>query len=145
MPAGHAHGYGDLGSGVVDATYADPSMAGAAGGNAIVSTAADLARFVDSVLAGVLFQDPATLAEMLTFVDAPDEHGIPYWYGLGLEKYVLPGSVVILGHGGGAVGYGSVMYHAPDHGITIVASGNFFDLAPAYVALLMPALEELVK
>ena len=141
MPNGHAHGYGDLGSGVVDVTYADPSMAGAAGGNAIVSTAADLARFIEAVLAGVLFQAPGTLAEMMIFVDAPDEHGIPYWYGLGLEKYVFPGGVTAIGHAGGAVGYGSVMYHLPDFDTTIVGSGNFFDLAPTYVALLMPALE----
>jgi len=145
MPDGHAHGYGDLGSGVVDITYADPSMAGAAGGNAIVSTTADLARFLDAVLAGELFQDPGTLGEILDFVDAPDEHGFPYWYGLGLERYIFPEGITVIGHGGGAVGYGSVMYHAPDYGITIVGSGNFFDLAPAYVDLLMPALEELMK
>lgn len=145
MPDGHAHGYGDLGSGVVDVTYADPSMAGAAGGNAIVSTAADLARFLDAVLAGELFQDPATLAEMLDFVDAPDEHGFPYWYGLGLERYIFPEGITLIGHAGGAVGYGSVMYHAPDHGVTIVGSGNFFDLGSAYVDLLTPALEELMK
>ncbi len=145
MPAGHAHGYADVGSGVVEVTYADPSMAGAAGGNAIVSTAADLAQFLEAVLAGVLFQDPATLAEMMTFVDAPDEHGIPYWYGLGLERYIFPEGITVIGHGGGAVGYGSVMYHAPNYDITIVASGNFFDLAPAYVDLLMPALGELMK
>jgi len=144
MPDGHAHGYGDLGSGVVDITYADPSMAGAAGGNAIVSTTADLARFLEAVLAGELFQDPATLTEMMTFVDAPDEHGFPYWYGLGMEKYIIDG-ITLIGHAGGAVGYGSVMYHAPDYGVTIVGSGNFFDLAPAYVDLLMPALEELIK
>jgi len=145
MPDGHAHGYGDVGGGVVDVTYADPSMAGAGGGNAIVSTTADLARFLDAVLAGGLFQNPATLAEMMTFVDAPDEQGFPYWYGLGLERYIFPEDIIVIGHGGGAVGYGSVMYHAPDYGITIVASGNFFDLAPAYVDLLMPALEELMK
>lgn len=144
MPDGHAHGYGDLGGGVVDITYADPSMAGAAGGNAIVSTTTDLARFLDAVLAGVLFHDPVTLAEMMTFVDAPDEHGFPYWYGLGMEKYIIDG-ITLIGHAGGAVGYGSVMYHAPDYGVTIVGSGNFFDLAPAYVDLLMPALEELMK
>ena len=144
MPDGHAHGYGDLGSGVVDITNADPSMAGAAGGNAIVSTTADLSLFLEAVLAGELFHDPATLAEMMTFVDAPDEQGIPYWYGLGMEKYIIDG-ITLIGHAGGAVGYGSVMYHAPDYGATIVASGNFFDLAPAYVDLLMPALEVLMK
>ena len=45
------------------------------------------------------------------------------------------------GHGGRGAGYGSVAHHALGYGITIVGSGNFFDLAPTYVALLMPALE----
>ena len=101
--------------------------------------------FIDAVLAGELFQDPATLTEMMTFVDAPDEHGIPYWYGLGLERYIFPEGIVVIGHAGGAVGYGSVMYQAPDYGITIVASGNFFDLGSTYADLLMPALEVLTK
>ncbi len=37
------------------------------------------------------------------------------------------------------------MHHALNHGVTIGSSGNFFDLAPAYVDLLMPALQELMK
>lgn len=89
--------------------------------------------------------DSHKLVEMMDFVDAPDEHGFPYWYGLGLERYIFPEGITVIGHGGGAVGYGSVMYHAPDYGITIVASGNFFDLGSAYVDLLIPALQELMK
>lgn len=145
MPEGHAHGYADLGGGAVDITYADPAMAGAAGGNAMVSTTTDLAQFLDALLAGKLFASEETLGEMLDWVDAPDEHEFPYWCGLGLERYIFPEGITVIGHGGGAVGYGSVMYQAPDYSITIVGSGNFFNLEPAYVDLLMSALEELMK
>ena len=137
-----ARGYVAVGRELLDATLTDPSMAGAAGGNAMVSTTADLARFVTSLLDGELFTSPKTLDEMLDFVDAPDENGIPYWYGLGLERYDIEG-VTFIGHAGGAVGYCTVMYVAPDAGITLVASNNADDLAAAYLDLMIPALKQL--
>ncbi|MGB2984172.1 MAG: serine hydrolase, partial [Candidatus Bipolaricaulia bacterium] len=131
-----------MGGELVDLTTADPSMAGAAGGHAMISTTSDLARFLDALLAGELFISEETLNEMLEFVDAPDDLGYPYWYGLGLEKYII-GGVTLIGHAGGAVGYSTVMYYALDHDITIVASDNVIDLGTAYLDLMMPALKEL--
>jgi D-alanyl-D-alanine carboxypeptidase len=139
-----ARGYSQVGQDLVDLTSADPSMAGAAGGNAMVSTAGDLASFLNALLNGKLFSSTATLDEMLVFVDAPDEQGVPYWYGLGLEKYLLNG-MTLIGHGGGAVGYSTVMYVAPDEGITIVASSNASELGTAYLDLMVPALRELER
>ena len=141
---GMAHGYAAAGRDLIDLTLADPSMAGAAGGNAMVSTIRDLARFASALLDGELFTSPQTLDEMLGFVDAPDEQGIPYWYGLGLERYDIDG-VTFIGHAGGAVGYSTVMYVAADAGITIVASHNAFDLGAAYLDLMIPALKELAR
>ena len=117
-------------------------MAGAAGGNAMVATVSDLGLFLGSVLDGSLFSGPETLAEMLDWVDAPDEQGIPYWYGLGIERYQIDG-VDLIGHGGGAVGYSTVMYKAPDLETTIVASTNLYGLGAAYMDLMLPALKEL--
>jgi len=139
-----AHGYAVVDGGLVDLTLTDPSMAGAAGGNAMVSSAGDLARFLTALLAGELFRATSTLEEMLDFVDAPDENGIPYWYGLGLERYDIDG-VTFVGHAGGAVGYSTVMYVAPDAGITIVASHNAHDLGAAYLDLMIPTLKELAR
>jgi D-alanyl-D-alanine carboxypeptidase len=139
-----ASGYATIGRDVLDTTLTDPSMAGAAGGNAMVSTTGDLAHFITVLLDGELFASPQTLDEMLGFVDAPDENGIPYWYGLGLERYDIDG-VTFIGHAGGAVGYSTVMYVAPDPGITLVAANNDYGLAAAYLDLMIPALEQLGK
>ncbi|MBE0635740.1 beta-lactamase family protein [Candidatus Bipolaricaulota bacterium] len=139
-----ARGYVAMGRDLMDLTLTDPSMAGAAGGNVMVSTAKDLAYFITALLDGELFTSAQTLDEMLGFVDAPDENGIPYWYGLGLERYDIDG-VNFIGHAGGAVGYSTVMYVAPDAGITLVASHNAYDLGAAYLDLMIPALKQLGK
>ena len=55
---------------LLDVTTVDPSMAGAAGGNALVTSAHDLVRFLDGLLAGRLFRRPETLQAMLDFQPA---------------------------------------------------------------------------
>jgi D-alanyl-D-alanine carboxypeptidase len=45
----HAHGYGELDGKAIDLTGVYPSMAGAAGGSALVTTVHDLARFIDAL------------------------------------------------------------------------------------------------
>jgi hypothetical protein len=129
---------------LLDFTDVDPSMAGAAGGSALVTTAPDLARFLDAVLAGELFQKSGSLDEMLAFVDAPDEAGVPYWYGLGVERYVLPGGVEMIGHAGGTAGYASAVHYLPAQDITVGATMNIEDLGSFYLQLLLPALEMLI-
>ena len=71
----YAHGYGELDGRTVDLSHIDPSMAGAAGGGALVTTVQDLSGFLDSLLAGRLFSKRDTLRQMLTFLPAPDEGG----------------------------------------------------------------------
>jgi CubicO group peptidase (beta-lactamase class C family) len=140
----HARGYEPVDGQLVDFTGVDPSMAGAAGGGALVTTAADLARFLAAVLAGELFQQSGALDEMLTFVDAPDEAGVPYWYGLGMEKYVLPGGVEMIGHLGCTAGYCSAVHYLPAQDITVAAMINLKDAGSLYFQLFLPALELLV-
>ncbi len=144
IPGNHARGYHDMGGEFVDLTGVDPSMAGAAGGHALVSTTTDLARFLDAVLAGELFQNDETLDEMLAFVDAPDEAGVPYYYGLGMEKYVFPGGIELIGHAGGTAGFSAVVYYLPAQDITVAGMINIQDLGSAYYQILLPALEILI-
>jgi hypothetical protein len=80
-------GYGMIGGTVIDLTSIDLSMAGATGGGALVTTVGDLAAF----RAGKLFKNPRTFAMMSDFVPAEGEGGRT-GYGLGLERYVLPGA-----------------------------------------------------
>jgi D-alanyl-D-alanine carboxypeptidase len=97
----HAHGYVELDGRRVDVDL-DPSFAGAAGGYALLTTAGDLARFLDALLAGRLFRHRATLQQMLTLGPAQGEGGLT-GYGLGIERRTLPGGAELIGHLGGAV------------------------------------------
>ncbi len=58
----------------IELTRTDQSMAGAAGGGALVTTTADLARFFNALLDSELFRNLETLDEMLTFIDATSEY-----------------------------------------------------------------------
>jgi D-alanyl-D-alanine carboxypeptidase len=87
----HAHGYFELDGRLVDLTRLDPSLAGAAGGGALVTTVQDLARFWDALLKGRLFRHPDTLKRMLSFSPTPGE--VTSGYGLGVEQYTTPGGL----------------------------------------------------
>lgn len=141
IPGNHARGYHEINGKLVDFTGVDPSMAGAAGGSALVTTTADLARFLDAVLAGELFQNAGTLDEMLAFVPAPSQGG-QVGYGLGMQKLVLPGEIEVLGHGGGTAGFRSFVGYLPAQDITIVVAMTNMESDPSQV--LFPALQILI-
>ncbi len=143
----YAHGYMDLGAGLVDVTGVDPSMADAAGGSALVTTTTDLARFLEAVLAGEFFQNTGTLAEMLTFVNIP-EGSFPLsglvGYGLGMMKFLFPDSIEMIGHSGDTAGFSSFTFHLPTQGITISGVVNDMDPSGILSRVLLPALEVLI-
>jgi D-alanyl-D-alanine carboxypeptidase len=142
VPAGRdiAHGYERVDGRLVDVTDIDSSMVGAAGGNALLSSPEDLARFLRAVMTGRIFQRPETAREMRTFVAAQDENGLT-GYGLGLERYVMPGGVEIVGHVGTAGGYRTLMFHLPAQHVDLTVSMN----APGDpIPVLMPALKVLL-
>jgi D-alanyl-D-alanine carboxypeptidase len=135
----------DMGGNLVDFTWVDPSMAGAAGGHALVTTTMDLARFMEAALAGELFQEPGTLGEMLTFVDMPQDassNNLAVGYGLGIMRYALPGGIEMLGHAGTTGGYQCFVYNLPAQGITI--SGMMNNMESDQMQLIFPAIELLV-
>jgi D-alanyl-D-alanine carboxypeptidase len=145
IPGSYAHGYVDMGGNLVDMTGIDPSMAGAAGGHALVTTTTDLACFLDAVLAGKLFREARTLDEMLTFVDMPRDAssgGLAVGYGLGVRKYLLAGGIEMVGHAGTTGGYQCFVYHLPVQGITIAGMMN--SIPSDQMQLIFPALEILV-
>ena len=138
-----------MGGQLIDATGIDPSMAGAAGGHALVTTAPDLTMFLDAVLAGELFQNPETLEKMLTFEEA-DPYGMPvipgieweyYGYGLGLEKWVLPGGVELIGHAGTTAGFSATVYYLPAQDITIALAFNIQELLEFFIRMILPTVD----
>jgi len=141
----YAHGYQAIAGDVIDFTNVDPSMAGAAGGHALVTTAEDLGRFLDALLAGGLFSEEATLTEMMTMVEAMDESGLPHRYGLGIASYTLPDGTEVIGHGGGTAGYSTMMFHAPAYDTTIVASSNTGDYFANALQVFIPAVSAAIE
>ena len=132
-----AHGYREIDGRVVDLNI-DPSFAGAAGGYALVTTAQDLARFIDALFAGRLFRHRATLKHMLALGPAQGEGGL-VGYGLGIERRALPGGAELIGHLGGAV-YRSYVGRLHPSNVTIALAMNAEDdptplLLPAITAL----------
>ncbi|MEJ2290388.1 MAG: serine hydrolase [Deinococcales bacterium] len=128
------HGYGMVDGQLVDLTASDPSMAGAAGGSALVTTTTDLITFLDALRTAELFQDASTLTAMTTFVDARNPGG-QTGYGLGLERYVFPGGFEAIGHSGSSPGYFAFVGYLPDLDVTIaLAVDAMLDPTPVLVA-----------
>ncbi|MBB5960318.1 D-alanyl-D-alanine carboxypeptidase [Saccharothrix tamanrassetensis] len=105
VPGPHAHGYYSVDGKAVDVTRLNPSVAHAAG--EMISTTADLDRFVDALLDGRLLA-PAQQAELTRTL--PFTEG----YGLGFQSTELPCGVTVYGHGGGIPGYTSYLGSTKD-------------------------------
>lgn len=144
-PPRHARGYEIVGGQELDLTEVDPSMAGAAGGHALISTTADLTTFMRALLAGRLFKHPETLAAMLDGRDTTGPSpGGPIMprrrYGLGIGEYDLRDGSVAYGHTGGTAGFGSLILHIPARNLSVSAMINKDD-GGALAALVTAAVE----
>ncbi|HET9934346.1 MAG TPA: serine hydrolase domain-containing protein, partial [Polyangiaceae bacterium] len=116
--SGCARGYEPIGDQLVDLTEIDPSMAGAAGGEAFVTTPSDLAKLVSELARGALYDDPHTLELMLSFADAPVPQETQVGYGLGIARFQM-GDVELIGHLGGTAGFQSFVFYQPSSGTTV--------------------------
>ncbi|WP_460695892.1 serine hydrolase domain-containing protein [Nocardia thraciensis] len=101
IPGDHPQGYGRQGeSGPIDLTEFNPSIAVFGGG--IISSAADLNRFLDALVNGGLLRAPE-LREMMATRPTGNSHSDAY--GLGLQSTPLPCGGLHWGHDGGIPGY----------------------------------------
>jgi D-alanyl-D-alanine carboxypeptidase len=107
-----AHGYQPTSDAMLDVTRVDPSMAGASGGHALITTPGDLTRFFQQVRAGALFEDPATVKAMFAFQPAIEAQTRQVGYGFGVMQMTSDGDDAI-GHLGGTAGYQSFMLYVP--------------------------------
>jgi D-alanyl-D-alanine carboxypeptidase len=137
LTGAYAHGYGEVDGRTVDLSHIDPSMAGAAGGGALVTTVQDLAGFLDSLLAGRLFSKRDTLRQMLTFLPAPDEGG-QVGYGLGIIQRLVPGGIELIDHLGMTAGYSAYVGRLLGRQITIASLLNW-EQEPS--PLLLPTIQ----
>jgi D-alanyl-D-alanine carboxypeptidase len=134
-----AHGYEIVDGRPVDFSDVDSSMGGAAGGHPMLTTTEDLSRFLRALFAGKLFRHRETLRQMRTITPASGDDGLT-GYGLGLERYGLPGGTQILGHVGETAGYRAYMFRLPGHIDITLATTAPDDPTPA----LFPAIELLL-
>lgn len=102
----------------------------------IVATSGDVASFGEALFAGRLLR-PETMEQMLTFLNGYGQYNMPSLeYGLGVMRNRLPigpdatgqarpaAASTVLGHTGGFGGFRSVLWHAPDSGVTIALGEN---------------------
>ncbi|MFI5716427.1 serine hydrolase domain-containing protein [Nocardia sp. NPDC051750] len=101
IPGNHPRGYvKPENSAPLDLTEFNPSSAGSAGG--MISSAADLNRFLDSLVNGHLL-NPPELQEMMTTRPTGNSHNAAY--GLGLQSTPLPCGGSAWGHSGDIPGF----------------------------------------
>ena len=92
--------------------------------------------FLSALRSGRLFKDHKTLTMMTGFVPAEGDGG-RVGYGLGIEKYALPGGIEMIGHSGGTAGYRSGMFYFPALDLTMTfAMSVQDDPMPVIVAAL---------
>jgi D-alanyl-D-alanine carboxypeptidase len=103
-----AHGYVELEGEIHDTTHVDPSMAGAAGGHALLTTTADVTRFFRHLRRGDLFERRSTLDAMFAFRPDPENRLDAYGFGV-MKMESIDGSVI--GHFGVTTGYQSFMLY----------------------------------
>jgi CubicO group peptidase (beta-lactamase class C family) len=119
-----------------DSDVTDVSLSFAYATANLVSTASDVARFGDALFNGLLLR-PETMELMFVFEDGKGQYKMPFLeYGLGVMRNRLPvgpdalgakrpdGASVVIGHTGGFGGFRSVLWYAPDSGITIALGEN---------------------
>ncbi|TDE46216.1 class A beta-lactamase-related serine hydrolase [Nonomuraea mesophila] len=116
VPRPHARGYVLHKGKMVDATRINPSLEYGAG--EMISTTADLSRFLDALLGGKL-----TSASGLKQMRATRPAGDGLDYGLGLQKFGTTCGKSLYGHSGAIFGYLTYALRSDD-GRTLVLSGN---------------------
>lgn len=136
-----ARGYLAIDGELVDVTRVDPSMAGASGGHALITTLADLTRCLQLLRDGALFDLPNTGEAMFTFQSAIDTESRLVGYGLGVMQLESNGNVAV-GHLGGTAGYQSfVLYVAA----TDRYMSGFINVQGDLAAVLEPVLKRVAR
>lgn len=148
IPGRYARGYHKLPlkRGALDLTEMDPSMAGAAGGAALVTTLADLGTFFSALYSGELFEDSRTLDSALEFVAASGFPGFD-GYGLGIMHMQFEGDIELVGHMGGTAGYMCLAGYLPEHNAEFSAfiSSGSDNPSPVFLSTLQVAVEALTR
>ena len=125
-------------AGAVDTSFFDPSF-DTFGGGGLVSTSADLDRFISSLLGGSVFAKEETLLSMMEGTDAPAATGTRKTRtAAGLSQFSIADHLFWghLGH------WNSFMLHSIDEDITICGTFNQAEEDPRQKSILEAAVAE---
>jgi D-alanyl-D-alanine carboxypeptidase len=106
------------------------------GGGGVISSAADLNRFLIGLMSGHLFRRPDTLKQMLRW----KQPALPSRYsnvGCGIFSYLTPAGHTLIGHSGA---WGARMLATPDGALTLSGSVNMRGAEPHWMAHIADAL-----
>lgn len=131
IPAYQAHVFGDnfqFGAAEQDLTFKSRASHESIGfgSSGIVTTAADLARWCQTLFEGEVLSK-SSMEEMLDFVDFTPVANMKA-YGLGLQLFTLKvtGGKKAWGHGGGNIGSATYMIYLPKTNVSVVVMVNAF-------------------
>lgn len=136
-----AHGYEAIDGARVDCSGVDPSMAGAAGGAAWVTSPRDAASFLGALWAGRTYASASTRASMLDFLETLVPEEAQTGYGLGVTRFQLR-EHQYYGHLGGTAGYQSFMLVDPISGMVL---SGYMNQRGDFAAFIVPVLESVAK
>ncbi len=91
---------------------------------AIISTAADMAKFARGLMTGALFQDPATLDVMTDFIDVADNEAVGSVGGTGYGNGLIEFAPGLWGHRGQTIGFTSIVAMDPQNDFILIALTN---------------------
>ncbi|MFB8790170.1 MAG: serine hydrolase domain-containing protein [Potamolinea sp.] len=114
IPGGFANGYRKVNGSRTNVTQLDEGNGLGDGG--LISTSADLAKFIHGLLAEAKLLSPESLKQMLTFFKNDN-------YGLGIASNKT-GWGQLLGHNGVMTGFRAEMHYLPNRDVTVIVLGN---------------------
>lgn len=136
-----ARGYESVEGARIDLSEVDPSMAGAAGGAALITSPRDLATYLGALWAGRAYASAGTRTAMFEFVAASVPEEAQTGYGLGVMRFQL-GAQQYYGHLGGTAGYQGFMLLEPNSGMLLT---GYMNQPGDFAAFIVPVLESVAK
>jgi D-alanyl-D-alanine carboxypeptidase len=95
----------------------------------VVSTSADMIKYIKALLVEGKLLQPAQLAEMKNFLVVGDTPELKFNFGLGLVEFEIPGQGKYFGFNGTTLGFVSATYLSAETGAIATAALNYADTA----------------
>jgi D-alanyl-D-alanine carboxypeptidase len=141
-PADLVHGYGTGPDGKLFDTTSAKWDKYAEGG--VVSTTADMIKYIKALLVDGKLLQPAQLAEMKSFLTVQDTPELKFNFGLGLVEFEIPGQGKYFGFNGGTLGFATSTFLSAETG-NIASNGVNYADTPINTDEYVLALLEVAK